>query len=233
MNICFLRPWPGKTCLAQRALSIAPALLGQCLVLFLFCANAYADPDPEVCSNVELLNALRIVNSACTEETCDFSKLEKLDAVVDREQFLTALSNPHLRAVHIFFPSNEYELSRAFDWLSTKSGQISTLRAIDNPERSAVFVIGSASVTGAEGKRGDDHNRKLSYSRMQGVLEYLKEDLRIECKDFRVGFLGREIMQLSVSDGSFLKINSRDYRNDEYVLNQSVHVFVFPCKEKI
>lgn len=221
-------------CFASFAASVKVSI-ALLLALFVLCSgHGHAAVDePEVCENRELLDALRIVNSACSEDLCNFSKLAELDSVVDREQFLIALSNPYLRAVHIFFPSNEYELFKAFDWWSIKRGQMSTLRSIDNPERAAVFIIGSASVTGALGDQGDDHNRRLSYSRMRGVLDYLRDELKIPCRDFRVGWLGREVLQLSASDATFLHVNPRDYRSDDYVLNQSVHVFVFPCKEKI
>jgi hypothetical protein len=41
--------------------------------------------------------------------------------------------------------------------------------------------------------------------------------------------MGKEILQFSISDATYLKLQSYEYRNDELVLNQAVHVFAVPC----
>lgn len=209
------------------------ALKGLLVVALVVVSPRLLASDPPVCSNEHLLKAIRIIEEACTSAVCDFEQLRKLDNEVDRAGFLTALSNPYLRPVHIFFPPNEFRLPQAFDWQSTKRDQMHTLLSIDNPDQAVVFIIGSASVTGRPGAPGNEHNRRLSFSRMEGVWRYLKDELKIQCREFRAGWLGREVLQLKKSDAAFLNISEQDYRDDELVLNQSVHVFVFPCSDKI
>lgn len=192
--------------------------------LLAVCSSLLAAEQPEVCSNSELLKAISIIEQACTREYCSFDLLRQLDSHVEKSVFLGALANPHLHSVHLFFPRNEASIEKVFDWNATKRDQLASLLLMDNPADSVIFVLGQASATGDA-----QHNRDLSYERMQSILRYLSDELVLSCGGYRVAWLGEEVMQLHLSDANFLHIAPQDYRGDEYILNQSVHVFVFPC----
>src|SRR5690348_13858174 len=74
---------------------------------------------PPVCDNRELRRAIRAIYDACNDVTCDFSKLRELDDI-DKGKLLSALNNPYLRPVHLFFPQGKTQLTDAFDWRTTK-----------------------------------------------------------------------------------------------------------------
>jgi hypothetical protein len=195
------------------------------LALTLQTANA---DDPRVCGNEELLRAMRIIDAACDTITCNFTTLKELNANVQKRQLLYALRDPYLQPVHVFFPMNETDVHRAFDWSTTKREQLATLQFIDDPEQSIIYVIGRASTTGDH-----DINVRMSRERMRSVMKYLQEELRVKCHNFHGGWLGREILQLNESDAEFLHIYPNDYRRDTYILNQSVEIFVYPCKKSL
>lgn len=179
---------------------------------------------PVVCENADLRQAIRIIERACTDLSCDFGKLRELDSRVDKPTLLAALRDPYLAPVHLFFPANESSVYGAFDWSTIKKSQVDSLAHLNDPENAVVFVLGRASQTGDY-----EHNKRLSRERMQSVLKYLKEDLRIRCSRFRGAWFGKEILQLARSDARHLNLEPDDYRQDELILNQAVHVFVFPC----
>jgi len=181
---------------------------------------------PRVCTNPELLKAIRIIDRACNEISCDFSTLRELNQQIDKGLLLQAFRNPELQSVHIFFPINKAKLDDAFDWRSTKRDQIASLKYISEPDRAVVYVLGRASTVGNR-----DLNVRLSRERMRNVLNFLKNGLGIRCHAFHGGWFGQEIQQLSLSDARMLNIEPLDFRNDSLVLNQSVHIFVFPCAE--
>ena len=207
--------------------------------ILLFGLSGYANPAtgqqqspnsmvrPRVCSNLELIKAIRIIDRACNKlSTCDFATLRELDKHVNKSALLQAFRTPELQSVHIFFPRREVDLKRSFDWNTVKKDQLDTIKFLENPDNAVVFVLGRASITG-----DFELNKRLSRERMRSVMSYLQEELHVRCHSFHGGWLGKEIQQWSMSDSDFLKINHRDFRNDELILNQSVHVFVFPCAD--
>jgi hypothetical protein len=182
---------------------------------------------PAICRNKYLLQAVREVDRACTDVSCDFTRLNAIENI-PRADLLTALRDANLLPVHIFFPVRESRLESAFDWRTTKRDQLETLRAASR-QGGKIFLLGKASVTGAPGVKGDEYNRQLSIARMEGVRNYLKA-LGIQC-EYKGGFFGREIFQLNKSDARLLNVEPTDFRNDPLILNQAVHVFVYPCPE--
>jgi hypothetical protein len=192
---------------------------------------------PEVCYNATLKDAIDIIDSACNEYECDASTLKQLDTRVKKPLLLTALRDPQLRPIHIFFNKNEPRSAKgkrraenidvALHWSAWKHDQVETLTKID-PRNSVVYVIGQASKTGSY-----DYNYRLSQRRMQVVIDYLKKQLHVECQSFRGGWLSNNIFQLTAADADFLDIKTREYDNDEDKLNQAVHVFVFPCADRL
>jgi hypothetical protein len=202
--------------------------------MLLFCTGGVAGQQgavssngrPRVCTNVELVKAIRIIDGACTDLSCDFTKLKELDARVDKSTLLAALRDPFLQPVHIFFPRGKSDLDQAFDWRTKKEDQLKSIKFINDPANSIVYVIGRASTTGSR-----DTNITLSRERMRVVMNYIKYTLGVKCHAFHGGWLGREILQLNESDARLLNLEPDDFREDWLVLNQSVHVFVFPCAD--
>jgi len=188
------------------------------------CAKVALAAPPDVCSNGELLSALQVLHRACTPIKCNFSQLRELNDARYRDALLAAFANRDLNTVHIFFPSNRSEIADCFDWASGKRSQLNTFKYLNNASRSTVYLIGRASVTGSI-----DYNRQLSASRMQSVHHYLKDDLKIPCPNFRGAWMGKEILQFTLSDASYLKLPPQEFRDDELVLNQAVHIFAIPC----
>src|SRR5947209_18036962 len=89
-------------------------LLLPILVLALSCAYAagqQSSPNsmvrPRVCSNLELIKAIRIIDRACNKITCDFATLRELDKRVNKAALLQAFRTSEIQSVHIFFPRNE------------------------------------------------------------------------------------------------------------------------------
>jgi hypothetical protein len=197
------------------------------LVFFASRTEIYPYPRLPVCDNQELRRAIRSIYDACNDITCDFSKLREIEDI-PKGKLLAALNNPYLRPVHLFFPSGHTQLNDAFDWRTTKKDQLDTIKLLDDPDNTVVFVIGRASTTGDR-----DVNIRLSRERMLSVMHYIQFELRVRCHKFKGGWLGKEYLQLSRSDAALLNVESRDYRNDELVLNQAVHVFVFPCRDAL
>ena len=188
-------------------------------------SDAPKDARPMICKSHELLAYMRKIKQACNDITCDFKKLKEIDENVDKPTLLAALRSPYLHPVHIFFPVGKTALNTAFDWNSTKRSQLGSLKTLEDPQNSVIFVLGQASAKGSH-----DLNINLSEQRMQSVMSYLTE-IGVQCKKIHGAFLGREIFQLSASDASFLYIPADDFREDPFVLNQSVHLFVFPCAD--
>jgi len=197
------------------------------IVVMLGSTMPAAAEDPDVCDNKALRRAIRTINDACNSISCDFNKLRELENI-DKSALLTALRNRDLTPVHIFFPKGETDVARAFDWRTTKRAQLDTIRLMDSPDDSVVFVIGRASLTGDR-----ETNIAISRERMKSVMHYIQNVLGVKCHDFKGGWVGKEYLQMTSSDAGFLYINDGDYRKDELVLNQAVHVFVFSCKDKL
>jgi hypothetical protein len=197
------------------------------LIWIAWSQNLYAQ-EPRVCSNRALIEAIRIIERACTEFACDFDQLRSLDTRVDKPSLLAALRESDLKPVHLFFPINEDTVTKTFDWPTIKKAQLESIQYASGLHDSMVFVVGRASTIG-----DIDYNRRLSIRRTQGVLRYLKEDLGIKCRSFHGGYLGEEILQLNSSDARLLNLEPRDYRQDAAILNQSVHVFIFPCPDNL
>lgn len=192
-------------------------------IMALSYATNVSPATPGICENVDLLNAVRIIDSACTPEFCNPAKLREIESVT-RSDLLRALRDPRLMPVHIFFPSGKAALSDAFDWPTIKEDQLKTIANLDNPEETSIFIIGYASKTGDEAT-----NVSLSRDRMYAVYFYLKNVLKVKCKFIKGAWVGKTILQLHESDAQLLNLVARDYRNDPLILNQSVHVFIYPC----
>ena len=197
-------------------------------------AQASSQSINPVCSNDTLRAALEIINSACSEFSCEFEQLFALDQYVDKATFLTALRELRSNSVHIFFPRGVSSAECSFDWWSSKKSQLESLMQATETGDSTVFIIGRASITNFRGSSVETstlRNRSLSADRMDSIRRFLteiKERLGQDCS-FKGGYFGREIMQLSKSDANFLLLDNAEYRDDALVLNQSVHVLVYPC----
>lgn len=176
-----------------------------------------------ICQNVDLLNAVRIIDTACTPQFCDPAKLKELENVT-RSDLLRALRDPQLMPVHIFFPSGKRKLNEAYDWATIKEDQLRTISDLNNPSETTIFIIGYASNTG-----DDAMNVNLSRDRMYAVYFYLKNVLKVKCKLIKGAWVGKTVLQLHESDAQLLNLVARDYRSDPLILNQAVHVFIYPC----
>lgn len=190
---------------------------------------AFADQskgEQTVCRNGELLRAIRTIEAACADLTCDFEKLKELNSAIDRGTLMAVLRNPYLFPVHLFFPMGKTSTADILNWNTTKRDQLDSLKSIDRD--SVVYVIGRASKKG-----GSALNRILSRERVKSVLKYLKETLRVDCHEFHGAWFGDETLYLTQSDASMLNIPALDYRNDVGILNQSVQIFVFPCRNQL
>ncbi len=182
-------------------------------------------PRPRVCDNPDLATVFEIIGEACTRHECDISILGELDSRIGRTQLLGALRNPDLRAVHLFFPMNRSSVEEIFDWGTIKFDQLDSLRySVSRPEETVVFVIGKASAVGSI-----QHNRELSRDRARSVMSYIKETLPLPFHHVHGAWVGREVMQFGDSDARILNLEPNDFREDDLVLNQAVHVFLYPC----
>ncbi|MGE0278939.1 MAG: hypothetical protein AB7R40_26400 [Nitrospiraceae bacterium] len=183
-----------------------------------------------VCSNPILLKFFETLGAACKTGACDPSVMEELDHAVKKKDLLGALRNPSLSAVHIFFPSARYRLDEAFDWSTIKLDQLAAIEAtLNGPHESAiVYVIGKASRVG-----DPDLNIRLSRERARGVVDYMRTNISDRFNHYHTAWAGEEVLQFEDSDATFLNLQPRDFRDDDLILNQAVHVFIYPCVEEL
>ncbi len=178
------------------------------------------------CSSAEVWSVFRILDRASNPyELGRPTRIWSLDETVDKSVFLSAFREPSFHSVHLFFPLNETDIQRAFDWNTIKRDQIDVLRLLRN-DRSKFYILGSASNIG-----DPDLNRSLASQRVASTINYLLRNIGIKVGRINVGLLQKEQIQLSFNDAKFLNIPKEDFRADDLILNQSVHIIVFPCAE--
>lgn len=180
-----------------------------------------------ICDNIDILRAVRIIDEACQESFCDSSKLHELE-YIKKSDLLRALSDPSLSPRHIFFPKGKTSLNDAFDWNTIKKSQLDSIADDTDPEHSVLFIIGYASRTGSV-----ETNIRLSRERMLSVYHYLLDERHVRCKTIKGAWVGKTTLQLDQSDANLFSLYPRDYREDDLVLNQAVHVFIYPCSDRI
>lgn len=179
------------------------------------------------CDNSTLKEVFNIIHAACTEESCDPERLKEITTKIERWKLLTAMRTLH--TVHIFFPLGKTDMRSALDMSTTKNEQLALLKnEIKHPEDTIVYVVGRGSAVGSDRK-----NWEISRQRTLAVYRYLLDDLKLSCQYIQKVALGKSIFQLSAGDARLLNIADGDYRQDENVLNQSVEIFVYPCRNHL
>ncbi len=177
-----------------------------------------------ICDNVQLMRSIRIIDSACHDISgCNFDALQELEQL-DADRLLEAWASPEVGALHIFFPQSVYDVTLSHDWDEVRD-HLESMKYLTATAQATIYVIGQASRTGSF-----DKNVHLSRKRMQSVSLYLRDVLKIECREIRGGYLGARFMQLRRRDAQRLKLHPNSYRGNELTLNQAVHVFVIPCR---
>lgn len=205
----------------------APRTLRLAVTLVLSLLGAPAWAEDNVCSNPTLQEVFRIVHAACDTENCDEAKLEEINVSIPKHKLMAAmrLMNP----IHVFFPSGRSTMQDALDFATSKKDQIAMLQEIITaPEETVVYVIGRGSRTGSQRK-----NFELARRRTLAVFMHLARDLKLKCRYVQKVAFGKTVLQLSRSDANLLNIAPNDYRSDERILNQSVEIFVYPCRNRL
>ncbi len=179
------------------------------------------------CDNKTLEEVFNIIHAACTEERCDPTRLKEITKSIERWKVLTAMRT--LFTVHMFFPKGKTDIESSLDLSTTTSDQQAMLqREITKPYETVVYVVGRGSSSGS-----DRTNWEISRERTLAVYNYLVNDLKLKCRFLQKVAFGKTILQLTVSDAKLLNIAEGDYRSDENVLNQSVEIFVYPCRNRL
>lgn len=178
-----------------------------------------------VCRNTLLARAFRIMDRACTPEFCSGQVLRELDNIA-RPDLLQALRDPELMSVHLFFAGGRAAVTQALDWNDIKRDQLNTVSHLDDPSGTIIFIVGYAS-----GNSADDV--PVARIRTTSVSQYLENDLGLRCKSIKRISFGTSILRLHTSDARLLGLAPRDYRDDETILNQAIHVFVYPCADQL
>jgi hypothetical protein len=200
---------------------LVPIVLLTCL-----CLERPARADDR-CENGTLQEVFNIIHAACTEESCDPERLKEISTHIERWKLMTAMKT--LFTVHVFFPIGKSDMQSALDLRTGKSDQLALLRSeIRNPEDTIVYVVGRGSAEGSS-----RINWEISRKRTLAVYRYLEDNLKLNCRFIQKVALGKTILQLSLSDAKLLDIADGDYRSDVNVLNQSVEIFVYPCRNRL
>jgi len=205
------------------------AILRSCIVAGLMAMSgrqpqARSEEVGDVCSNSELMRSIRIIDAACHDLSgCDFESLGELERL-EKSKLIEAWAHPDVAAVHVFFPTNVFDITQAYDWASIRD-QLESLKYMTSIRDATLYVIGQASRTGSF-----DQNVALSRKRMQSVSLFIRDVLKVECRDVRGGYLGARFVQLATNDAKGFRLHPAAYRGDELVLNQAVHVFLVPCE---
>jgi hypothetical protein len=205
------------------------SLLNLLVIVGLFIGAAttsYAD-DP-MCKNPALYEVFAIIDRACNEQTCDEGILKEINTAIERGKLLAAMDQ--LKVYHIFFPVGKSDIHDALDFDITKKDQLASLKySITNPEDVAIYVLGRGSAS----KGSERVNWELARKRTLAVYNYLTTDLALTCRYVQKVAFGKTVLQLSASDAGMLRIPANDFRNDTDVLNQSVEVFIYPCRNSL
>ena len=204
---------------------LVPFLLVLCLMLG---ASSTTRAEDSVCKNPALYEVFAIIDRACNEETCDEGLLKEINTSIERGKLLAAMDQ--LKVYHIFFPVGKHEIADSLDFEVTKKDQLAALKyAITNPEDVAIYVLGRGSAS----KGSERLNWELSRKRTLSVYNYLIRELGLTCRYVQKVAFGKTVLHLSASDAGMLRIPTNDFRNDVNVLNQSVEVFVYPCRNSL
>ena len=192
--------------------------------------------DPSVCQKPDMVEFINKIWNACNtpgQGGCNEAELKQIETLsgtgLDRATIMFALKT--LRPIHVFFPMGKSDIGDALDWPTQRQDQFEVLKKTmegENTDGSIVFVIGRASATGSA-----KLNFELSQKRTLSVYQYLRGSLKLNCTDIQKVWFGREVMQLKHGDARQIEIEKEEYRDNELILNQSVEVFVWPCKNKI
>ena len=183
--------------------------------------------DPLMCNDTELLQYIDTIDRACNNDVCDSDAIRELDSSVSKAKLMPVLGNPNLGLVSLFYPRDRDDITQTFEWRSRRHTQIQAFKNISSDSVS-IYILGRASKIGDVG-----YNVGLSRRRAINVRNYLKELLGGRCSDYHVAWVGRDTLQLDRKDAASLGIPEIDYQDDLFVLNQSVQVFVFPCKHAL
>ena len=200
------------------------------VVSLLLLAASPSAHSQDVCANPTLFEFFQILGAACETGECDPSVMAEIDDRVDRAKLLGALRNPALSPVHLFFPSARYRLDDSFDWSSDKADQLASIEGALNGshENAIVYVIGKASRVG-----DPETNIRLSRERARGVVDYMRTHVSDRFHHYHTAWAGDEGLQFTHSHARILNLEPRDFRDDDLVLNQAVHVFVYPCVDAL
>lgn len=203
----------------------APLLLCILATWFWGLSQGYAAED--VCKNETLREVFQIIHGACNNENCDESKLDEINSTIAKPKLLTAMRT--LPTIHVFFPSGKATMKDALDLGTAKKDQLAILQEIiTNPEDTVVYVVGRGSAHGSARA-----NWEIARKRTLAVYYYLLQELKLTCRYVQKVAFGKTVLQLTSSDAGFLGIAPNDFRNDEKVLNQSVEIFVYPCRNRL
>jgi len=196
-----------------------------CLAL----SGAAGAEEPEICKNNDLFRAVQIIDSSCNAQGCSETALKELEKI-DKPTLMSALRDPHLEPVHIFFPAGKELLGDAYDW-PRREGYLKTLAYAD--PKAVAYVLGQASPKGKQPR-----NTELSRHRAEVVAIFLERVLHIPCWRIQKGWFGSTVLQLDRVDANQMNIDAAEYsktgnrhKNLE-ILNQGVHVFIYPCPSR-
>lgn len=184
-------------------------------------------PSKDVCTDDDLMKTFEVIEGACDAEHCDESKLGEIDKKVDKPKLMAALRK--LPVVHLFWRSGRFEISDVLNFEELKKDQLETLKMLaKGSDDMAVYVLGRGSQSGTA-----DQNKEISRRRTLSVYQYLAADSKGWCRHILKAAFGKTVLPLQPSDATLLDIPGADYEHSGAILNQSVEVIIFPCRNAL
>jgi hypothetical protein len=183
------------------------------LLLFLLPSFAGA----QVCDDRDFRDQLRHLAAECGASKCRTD-----NPVTSRDGFIQSLRTPPLVLVHVFFPSGETDVQKTFDWKTRRRLDLEHAAELAQRGNQTAYIFARASMSG-----DPSSNSQIAAERLRTVADWLRR-LSPSLRIVRIS-LGTDALVLSRQDADVLALAPMEYRNDTWILNQSVQILLYPC----
>lgn len=194
-------------------------MISRAFVVMLLLSSRASLLNAQACDNVEFRNQLAQLKAACDESHCGTA-----EPVSDREAFIRSLRVPPLILFHVFFPSGETDVQKVFDWKTRRRVDLEHLAELTKNGHQTAYILARASMSG-----DPSSNSQLAVERLRSVAEWIRR-LSPRLRIVPIA-LGTDALVLSRGDAESLGLLPMEYRNDTWLLNQSVQIILYPCDE--
>jgi hypothetical protein len=113
-------------------------------------------------------------------------------------------------------------VQKVFDWKTHRRADLERAAELVRRGNQTAYVFARASMSG-----DPSSNSQIAAERLRTVADWLRR-LAPRMKTVRIS-LGTDALVLSRQDADALALAPMEYRNDTWILNQSVEIMLYPC----